>query len=254
MTVPKPESYKLLQKNGKRRLELLPEEEGDHSIEEAVEVFKRHHVQGLTNRESVRRAIKTGRLPHKRIKAKAAPYRISLKTIESILTKHAQQTKTDDENGSHRKLIDHFTASSLHNPVSAVSAGIVKSIHEAVIVYRIFKRHQSEMLAIENTKKYAEWETKQIELSKEEVPCERCSRVYFNARRESARVVSEVTGRPVDPWLHTGTQFEEHETNLLTEYRENWFCSLCLMWNVAAPVDEMKAALTKQVPLRTQTG
>jgi hypothetical protein len=239
-------SLVLYSRTGKPRLRLEKEEEGDHSIEEAVVVFRRHNVPGLTTNESVRRALKSGRIPSKRIKAKAAPYRISLKTIDSILEKHTQQTKEAAENAPHKRLLEHFAANPLHTPVSAVLEGIVKSIHEARIVYQMFKKHQPEVRALDAFKKYADWETKQLEIAKQEPPCVTCNRAYFNARRESANVIAAVTGRLLDPWLHKGTQFEPLENETLVDYREKWLCSACHMWNVAAPIDEMKMTLASK--------
>lgn len=219
--------------------------EGLLTLEETTARFKFHKIKGLMSQESVRRAIVGKRIPATRAKWPGRGFRIKETEVESIINKLKPEAEKAEQ-GIHKQLYDFFGADPLHTPVLAVLQGIVKSADEAERIYRLFKKHQPTLQAYKARQAQLEWEAKQVEADKREPPCESCKRTRFQARRESANVVAEVTRRPLDPWLHTGTQFEERETESLLVFREQWLCPSCRMWALGAPVSEMRSVLDAQ--------
>lgn len=215
------------------------------TLNETVARFKLHSIKGLTCRESVRQAIVAGRIPHTVAKWPDRGFRIKESDVESVIKKLKPEVERAAQ-GIHKQLYDFFSADPLHTPVLAVVQGISTSADETERIYRLFKKHQPTIQAYKARQAHAEWETKQTEAAKQEPPCESCKRTRFQARQESANVVAEVTRRPLDPWLHTGTQFEGRETGLLLAFREQWLCPVCCLWLLSAPISEMRALLDAQ--------
>jgi len=219
--------------------------EQDLTLDEATAILKRNRVRGLANRESLRRALADKRIPSKRENRPGAPYKISAAVINALVAR--ESVPEPNKPSAHKALLEHYCADALHNPVTALRAGIIENLDEASRVYRMFEKHAADVRALDVKEKQARWEAEQLKKSSEDL-CARCGRSYFEARQESARIVAEVTGRPLDvrlPTGVTGTQFEDTETHLVAEYKGEWCCAKCGMWRAtrAIPATEMKAKL-----------
>jgi len=246
-TKPKPRERLTLEEQTQKDID-----EGLLTIEEATAQFKLHNIKGLTCLESVRRAIVGKRISATRAQWPARGFRIKKSEVESLIKKLKPEVEKAAQ-GIHKQLYDFFAADPLHTPVLAVLQGISTSADETERIYRLFKRHQPTLQAYKARQAHLEWENKQTEAAKQEPPCEGCKRTHFQARHESANVVTQVTRRPLDPWLHAGTQFDEWEIAALIDFREKWQCSSCFMWLLGAPVSKMKELLDAQRPKEVLT-
>lgn len=230
-------------------------------MEQATVLLMAARVPGYTNRKSCRdRIIEDKTLPCKftghrywvslsaaqRLIAERSPVTPATMTMMRPTVATAPGQAIEIPESEDQKLIKHFMAKSTHDHITAVAAGLTRTLAYAKRIYDEFSRSKSAEAMRQDAAKIELEARSGTAASQEALPeltCPACERTAAVSRSESDEIVKAVTeGR---------TSFSYEESAALGNFIQSHKCTECLGWRKDAPIEAMKSALGR-APIHAQ--
>ncbi len=209
-----------------KRLELRPANPDMVPLSYACDLLGRHGVPGYTNRESVRLRVMVDKaLPSEKVGSRCF---VSLRAVHALIGIQpiAENTPSEDQ-----RLIKHYQEDASHDYVSAVSAGLCRSLTHAKRIYFDFLEAKINPVRTAAEAAKARAAASAAAMSKQ---CTGCKRAYGVAVEDNRRITSAIGDGEVIGIL---------EDQSLWHFFGRHFCRPCWAWLADSPVQAMREHL-----------